>query len=336
MSFLEALRCENKGTVPVWMMRQAGRYLPEYQELRKGVSLGEMFHDPVRAAKATLQPIERFGMDAAILYSDLPLVVEGFGARVEYHEGFGPLIKGELGELGDVGEIFSYVGETIERVKETLTVPLIGFVGAPFTVASYLLREEKGDVLKGIKKMLHSEPDRLGELLDRLCEGIIALVEKQIEWGVDVVQIFDSWAGELSGGYFADLCIDYLERIVERIRGRVPVILFCRGSGWHAKELSLIGADAISIDWTRNLWDVRAEVSCALQGNLDPFVLLGSKEGVVEEVTTILSKMGNDPGWIFNLGHGVLPDTPVENVEAMVKTLRSQGVKFQKREGSPV
>lgn len=323
-SFFQALTSQNRGTPPVWMMRQAGRYLPEYQEMRKSSSLWEMFHSPKLAAKATLQPIDRFGMDAAILYSDLPLLVEAFGAQVEYIEGSGPWVRGDLGEMRDIGSTFSYIGETIELVKEKLTVPLIGFVGAPLTVAAYLLREPKGDLLTGVKKRFYTDPDTLFRLLDKLCEAAILLVEKQIAWGVQAVQIFDSWAGELAPGAFANLSLDYLEQMVERLRGKVPLILFCRGSGHLAKELSLLRPDAIGVDWTRSLADVRAEVpNIALQGNLDPMVLLGSEEGVIHETEALLEMMQGDPGWIFNLGHGVLPETPVKNVEAMIRTIRS-------------
>ena len=282
-----------------------------------------MFHDPKLATKATLQPIDRFGMDAAILYSDLPLLVEAFGAKVEYLEGSGPWIRGELGEIGDIGKTFSYIGETIERVKEKLSVPLIGFVGAPFTVAAYLLRKGKGELLAGVKKKFYTDPDHLFLLLDRLCEAAILLVEKQIAWGIDAVQIFDSWAGELMPSAFAHLSLDYLEQMVSRLRGKVPIILFSRGSGHLAKEFSLLRPDAIGVDWTRSLADVRAEVPhIALQGNLDPMVLLGSEEAVVHETRALLEMMQGDPGWIFNLGHGVLPETPVANVEAMIRTVR--------------
>ena len=318
---LNALRGENTGRPPVWLMRQAGRYLPEYQVLRKKHSLWQLFHEPELACQVTHQPLEILGVDAAILFSDILVIAEAFGLKLHFPEGRGPLIEpcvtsqSDL-EIGDVAETLSYVTKTITLLKPTLKVPLIGFCGGPFTVASYMI----GDMEK-TKAWIARDPDSFHALLAKITQASIAYLQMQERAGVDAIQIFDSWAGTLPHAQFLDFSCKYLKEIIAALT--VPTIVFCRGSSLLAKDLIQLGSAGISFDWQRPLQEIRKDVPAhiSVQGNLDPEILKMSPDIVERETRALLDSMRGDPGFIANLGHGVLPGTPVENVKLFVSTI---------------
>jgi len=305
--FLRALRGESVPRPPVWFKRQAGRFLPSYQELRKEHTLSKLFHTPALAAKITKMPCDQLGVDAAILFSDILVIAEVLGYEVDFPSQGGIAIKPPgVAKNGDVATCLSYVFETIESVKPLLTVPLIGFCGGPYTVATYLKRVDH-------------------EMLQQLTDLSIAYLKLQICAGADAVEIFDSWAGHLTRPDFERLSLPYLKQMVNALKplGK-PVIIFCRGSCRYVPELVSIGATAISFDWEKEMSDLRKEVPAemAIQGNLDPEIFRGPKELLEKKVEEILKAMEGERGFIFNLGHGVLPDTPVENARAVVQRIQ--------------
>ncbi len=334
--FLDALQCQNFDRPPVWLMRQAGRYLPEYAALRQKHSLWQMFHEPELACRTTLMPIQRFGVDAAILFSDILVIVEALGLELAFPEGFGPVVVPCLETASDVDalpmlsaqEVLPYVKKTVHLIKESTSVPLIGFCGGPFTVASYMIdRENKGNLQK-TKTWIYQDPESFHRLLKKITTVTIEYLEMQISVGADAIQIFDSWAGVLTRDSFQEFSLQYVKEIAQALGKRVPLIFFCRGSGLFAKELSESGANALSFDWQMDLCSLRKVVPShiAVQGNLDPHVLFGRQDVLKKEVLRILNSMKDEPGFIFNLGHGVLPETPVENVALLIETVKSYQV----------
>lgn len=331
-SFLDALRCQNRGKVPIWLMRQAGRYLPEYRELRSQYEFISMCHRPDLIAKVTLMPIERFDMDAAILFSDILIILELLGRNVRFEEGKGPIIDRPLQGAEDLhltiksAEHLSFVAEGIERIKEGCNKPLIGFCGGPFTVASYLIEGGSSRELTKTKKWMFQDRESFLRLLQIITDINIDYLKLQIKAGVDAVQIFDSWAHVLSSHHFALFCKPYLEKIVQALSSTgIPIILFCRGSSFFAKSLAEAHPQAISFDWMAPLACHRSSLGShiALQGNLDPHVLFGTKELIEQEALSLLEQMRGDPGFIFGLGHGVLPKTPIESVQILLDRVRS-------------
>ncbi len=320
---LKALKGENEERPPVWLMRQAGRYLPEYQALRKKHTLWQLFHEPELACQVTHQPLDILGVDAAILFSDILVIAEAFGLKLHFPEGRGPLVEPCVTSLEDlefrgVEETLSYVTKTITLLKPTLNVPLIGFCGGPFTVATYLI----GD-MKKTHAWMARDPESFHALLAKITQASIAYLRMQECAGVDAVQIFDSWAGTLPHGQFLDFSVKYLKEMVAALS--VPVIVFCRGSSHLVKDLVELGPAAISFDWQRPLHEIRKEVPAhiAVQGNLDPEILKMAPEIVERETFALLESMRGDKGFIANLGHGVFPGTPVENVKLFVSLIKS-------------
>lgn len=317
--FLRALKGEKTPRPPVWLMRQAGRYLPEYQELRRKHTLGELFHTPKLAAHITLQPVHRLKVDAAILFADILLIAETCGKSVHYPPSGGPKIDplstAEIAALRPlpVRRTLSYVYEAVGRIKEMSSLPLIGFCGGPFTVASYML----GNVDMRAPQPLH-------RLLDVLTNQSIEYLHAQIDAGVDAVQIFDSWANRLSDTAFEALSLPYLARIVGEVQSRVPVILFCRGASARAQALAALKPAAISATEEKPMSLLRQEIPphIALQGNLMPELLLRSEEEIAQEVRALLHAMRDQSGFIVNLSHGVLPQTPVAHVERFVREVQ--------------
>ncbi len=325
--FLRALRCENEGRPPVWLMRQAGRYLPEYRALREKHSLREMFFIPELAAAATRMPIDRFGFDAAILFSDITVVALQLGLTLDFNEGpvvaprVAPHAVGGLPILA-ADEVLHPISQTIGILKKDLQVPLIGFCGGPFTVASYLIEKHSGQELPETKKWMYREPESFERLLEKITEASVDYLRMQERSGVDAVQVFDSWAHVLSEGHFRRFCAPYLKRLVEAVR--VPVILFMRGACLRAEALAELQPAAISFDWQCDLRAVRNRVPrIAVQGNLDPDLLCAPLPRIREETESLLRSMEGDPGFIVNLGHGVKPDVSVDAVHTLVDTVKS-------------
>ncbi|MFN0065667.1 MAG: uroporphyrinogen decarboxylase [Chlamydiales bacterium] len=314
---LDALQGRNfQGRPPIWLMRQAGRYLPEYRKIRANYPLLEMFHKPDVIREVTMQPMRRFGLDAAILFSDILTVLDGLGVPYDFHEKRGPQIS--FTKFSPT-PAYDHVKEAIYQLKQELDVPLLGFSGGPFTVLSYIIEGETSRQFQKIKKLMIQEPQKFDELLDQVMQETIRYLELQIEAGVDAVQIFESWAHALPPFYLEKYVVQPLKKIVQSLR--IPTLLFCRGPA-----LPQVGATALSVDWNGDIVALRKSLgpTIALQGNLDPMILYGSKEVIRYHVNELLGKMGQDPGYIFNLGHGVLPDTPVENVHYLVELVQSK------------
>ena len=320
---LNALAGRNVGSPPVWLMRQAGRYLPTYRKLKEGRSLLEMFHDPEMIVKVTLLPMDLLAVDGAILFSDILTVLDGLNIRYDFQEGVGPVILDPLSALKrlDTQEVYGHITQSIQILKRELKIPLLGFAGAPFTIASYLIEGKTSRDLGKTKKWLFQERVRFMELIDTITDATIAYLDCQIDAGVDAIQLFDSWANALGIDEFREMCLTSMGRIVRAVRQRgIPIILFCRGSCLFADELAALEPTAISLDWSGDLPEIRKRIprSIALQGNLDPMALYASHEMIRKKMDYLLNAMKDDPGYIFNLGHGLLPDTPVENVQFLV------------------
>lgn len=304
--FLRALNCEKVERPPVWFMRQAGRFLPQYRELRKTYSLNHLFHTPELAAQVTLQPVDILGVDAAILFSDILVITEVFGYRVDFPQSGGIHLQSPAQpNTFSVPDTLNYVAQTIGLLKQR-KVPLIGFCGGPYTVAKYM------------GQINH-------EWLEKLTAASLEYLKMQIGAGVDAVQIFDSWAGAGAPEDFYTYALPYLKKMVDALKPTgIPVILFCRGSCKFAKELAALNPSAISFDWEQDLSSLRAQVPShiAVQGNLDPEIFRGEKSNLEAAVKKLLESMQGKNGFIFNLGHGVLPDTPVENALAAISILK--------------
>lgn len=331
--FLRALRCEAIPRPPVWLMRQAGRYMPQYRALREKHSLWEMFHQPQLAAAVTKQPLEHLGVDAAILFSDILVIAEALGLSVEFPNQGGPRVVPAIHTQEQVDalpfipvqESLSYVFETIRLVKPTIDVPLIGFSGAPFTVASYFIDSSSHSSFERTKNWMREDPKSFHQLLAKITQATIAYLQEQIHAGVDALQVFDSWASTLDDAQFAEFSIPYLKQIVDAISpSGIPVILFCRGSSLRAEQLSKIKPSGISFDWHLPMKELRQKVPThiAIQGNFDPEFLKSSQEKIEKGVKELLASMQGERGFIVNLGHGVTPDIPFENVRHFVEAVK--------------
>lgn len=290
--------------------------MPQYRALRVKHSLWEMFHTPSLAAEVTCQPLEHLNVDAAIVFSDILVIAEALGLNVHFPEQGGPRIEPQVttteavAALPHIPESLSYVFETIRQVKQRISVPLIGFSGGPFTVATYLTQN---------LRFSHA-------LLSKITEATIVYLQNQIRAGVDAVQIFDSWANLLDDGQFAEFSLFYLKQIVDALRpSGIPVILFCRDSSLRAEKLAAIGPTAISFDWHLPMEVLRSQVpaSIAVQGNINPEILKLPKDAIAEEVKALLASMEGEKGFIVNLGHGVTQDTPFENVRYFVDLVKN-------------
>jgi len=331
--FLDALKCKNDSRPPVWLMRQAGRYMPEYRALRAKYSFLEMCHNPELIAEVTQLPLHSFGMDAAILFSDILVIPEALGVGLRFDEGKGPIIERPISTLADIQalpspsipESLKYVADGIKLVKPQLNVPLIGFCGAPFTVASYMIEGKSSRDLRKTKQLMVRDPKAFSLLLDKIADCSIDYLNMQIDAGVDALQIFDSWAYFLSHSHFREFSLAYLNKILKGLKADIPVILFCRGSSIFAPQLAEISPAGISLDWQSDIVKMREQIPShiALQGNLDPDILYGSHETIRKEVKTILNGMKDDRGFIFNLGHGMIPDIPCDAVRVLVETIKN-------------
>ncbi|MFH1845865.1 MAG: uroporphyrinogen decarboxylase [bacterium] len=334
--FLAALRGERPATRPVWIMRQAGRILPEYHELRKRYSFSDLCQTPELACQVTLQPIQRFGFDAAILFNDILLPLNPLLAPLG--DGFvftdrGPQLARPVRQEQDVAAFappaaardLAHVAEAIRMLKGELNgTPLIGFAGAPWTLAAYLVEGGGSRNHQHLKSMLFNQPELLQVLLDKLTDQVIDYLRLQIAAGVDAIQLFDSWAGILTPEDYEAFVLPTHRRIFAALQtAGVPRILFVKGSAPFLDQLTLAGADAVSLDWTLDLTSVIPRLGdLKLQGNLDPSALFGPPAEIRRRVTAICRAGDLASGHVFSLGHGVLPDTPLAGVEALVQAVR--------------
>lgn len=331
---LKALRCEPISRPPVWLMRQAGRYMPQYRALRMKHSLWEMFHHPEIAAEVTHLPLELLNVDAAILFSDILVIAEALGLSVHFPEGKGPRVVPSIKTRRQVDSLtyipveksLDYVFKTIKIVKEKIDVPLIGFSGGPFTVASYFIDSTSRNAFEQTKLWMKTDPGILHCLLEKITQATIVYLEEQIRSGADAVQVFDSWANILNDEEFAVFSLPYLDRIVKALRpSGVPVILFCRSSSLRAEALARLQPAGISFDWHVPMYELRQKVPLpiAVQGNFNPEFLKLPPEKIRSDVKELLASMQGQLGFIVNLGHGITPDIPLENVRTFVEAVKS-------------
>lgn len=345
-TFLRALMRQPTDYTPVWMMRQAGRYLPEYRETRKNAgSFMQLCTSPDFATEVTLQPLDRYPLiDAAILFSDILTVPDAMGLGLYFAEGEGPKFKHTLCEEADIQNLaipdmakLQYVFDAVSQIRRALDgrVPLIGFSGSPWTLATYMVEGKGGTDFLTIKRMAYIRPDLLHRILDITAQTVIAYLNAQIAAGAQAVMIFDSWGGALSHNAYREFSLQYMEKIVAGLtrenEGRVvPRIVFTKGGGLWLEAQAGIGADALGLDWTVDIGEARRRVGdkVALQGNLDPAILLSTPEAIEKEVAAILASYGKGSGHVFNLGHGITQWTPPENAAAMLEAVRKHSQQY--------
>ena len=335
-TFLRALMREPTPYTPVWIMRQAGRYLPEYNLVRaRSGSFLDLCRNPEAATEVTLQPLARFALDAAIVFSDILTIPDAMGLGLYFAEGEGPCFERPLREehaihnlrSPDPHEDLAYVLEAVARVRKALngSVPLIGFAGSPFTLACYMVEGRSGTDFAVIKTMLYQRPELLQRILAVNAAAVTACLNAQIEHGAQAVMLFDTWGGILSHAAFHEFSLRYLRQVLDGLHRsyegeRVPSIVFTKGGGLWLESIAATGCNALGLDWTVDLASARARVgkTTALQGNLDPAALASSVPVIRNEAARVLASFGAGPGHVFNLGHGVSQHTPLEHVQALV------------------
>ncbi|MDR3088144.1 MAG: uroporphyrinogen decarboxylase [Azoarcus sp.] len=335
-TFLRALLREPTGYTPVWLMRQAGRYLPEYRETRKRAgNFLALCKSPALACEVTLQPLTRFDLDAAILFSDILTVPDAMGLGLYFSEGEGPKFERPLTHEWEIRNLsapdphaeLQYVMDAVAEIRRALdgSVPLIGFSGSPWTLACYMVEGGSSDDYRKVKTMAYARPDLMHHILDVTARAVTAYLNAQIESGAQAVMVFDSWGGTLSEAAYREFSLAWLERIAagltrEREGRHVPAIVFTKGGGLWLEAIAASGFDAVGLDWTMDIGRARALVGgrVALQGNLDPAVLFATPEIVAAEARKVLDAFGPHPGLVFNLGHGISQHTPPENVAVLV------------------
>ena len=333
---LRALRRQATERTPVWMMRQAGRYLPEYMEIRRQAgSFMALCTNPELACEVTMQPLRRFPLDAAILFSDILTVPDAMGLGLYFETGEGPRFERPVRSRADVDRLpevdpedtLGYVTEAVRRIRRELdgAVPLIGFSGSPWTVATYMVEGGSSRTFGIIKRMLYDDPDAMHRLLEKVSRVTCDYLNAQIAAGAQAIMIFDTWGSVLTPAAYRDFSLRYMARIVDDLetgRGdaRIPTVLFTKGAGSRLADMCTTGCDALGVDWTTDLAEARRLTGdrVALQGNLDPSVLYASPEIIRREVSHVLDSFGKGHGHVFNLGHGITPDVNPDHAAAMI------------------
>ena len=345
-TFLRALLREQTSYTPVWMMRQAGRYLPEYRETRKNAgSFLQLCKNPDFATEVTIQPLDRYPLlDASILFSDILTVPDAMGLGLYFEEGEGPKFERTLTEEADINKLrvpdmgkLQYVFDAVSSIRNALNgrVPLIGFAGSPWTLATYMVEGKGGTDFLTAKKMAYARPDLLHHILDITAQTVTQYLNAQIAAGAQAVMIFDSWGGALSHNAYLEFSLNYMQKIVNGLMreadGRVvPRIVFTKGGALWLEAQAEVGADALGLDWAVDIGEARRRVGdkVALQGNLDPAVLLSTPGAIEKEVASILARYGKGSGHVFNLGHGITQWTPPENAAAMLEAVRNMSKQY--------
>ncbi|MGC1182325.1 uroporphyrinogen decarboxylase [Legionella sp.] len=335
--FLRALRRQPVERTPIWMMRQAGRYLPEYRKIRE--QAGDFLNlckNPDLACEVTLQPLRRYAMDAAILFSDILTIPDAMGLGLYFAEGEGPCFKKPVHDLQaiknlqvpEAADSLAYVMNAVRLIRQEMPneLPLIGFAGSPWTLACYMVEGRSSRDFKRILKLIYKEPEAAHQLLHKLAVSVSDYLSEQIKSGINAVMLFDTWGGILTPENYQNFSLQYMQQIVHHIKAiypEIPVILFTKNGGQWLEKMLITGCDALGLDWTCDLADARSRVGnqVALQGNLDPAVLLTSVPCIREQVKKVLNSFGHGSGHIFNLGHGITPDVPPEHVAAMVEAV---------------
>jgi uroporphyrinogen decarboxylase len=338
---LRALRREAVDVTPVWMMRQAGRYLPEYRETRrKAGNFMNLCQNPELACEVTLQPLDRFPLDAAILFSDILTIPDAMGLGLYFEEGEGPRFQHPVTDEDAVTRLtvpdpytdLRYVTDAVSLISRELDgrVPLIGFSGSPWTLATYMVEGGSSKTFSRIKAMMYNRPDLLHRMLVILADSVSIYLAAQIESGAQTVMIFDTWGGSLSPSSYREFSLSYMTRIVENLKAskstyNVPVVLFTKGGGQWLEEMADSGCDALGLDWTTDLSDARSRVGdrVALQGNIDPCVLYASPDQIRQQVAKVLDSFGAGNGHVFNLGHGIHPEVNPDHAAVLIEAVHT-------------
>ena len=339
--YINALLKKEVSRTPVWVMRQAGRYLPEYRATRKKAGdFLTLCKSSDLACEVTLQPLERFDLDAAILFSDILTIPDAMGLGLHFIEGEGPKFSHPLSSLAEINQLtkpdvskdLSYVSEAVSVIKKNLKgrVPLIGFTGSPWTLATYMVEGGASKTFSKVKGLMYENPQHMHQLLDVLADTIIDYLNSQIEAGADSVMIFDTWGGLLNKASYENFSLMYMSKIVAGINRNyegktIPVTLFTKGGSAWLEQIAATGCDAVGIDWTVEIGEAERRIGAkvALQGNLDPSVLYASAEVIKSEAHKILDQFQGSTGHVFNLGHGITPDVNPESMKALVDAVHS-------------
>ncbi|NKF21198.1 uroporphyrinogen decarboxylase [Solimonas marina] len=337
--FLRALKREPVDRTPVWMMRQAGRYLPEYRATRaQAGDFMSLCRNPQACCEVTMQPLDRYGLDAAILFSDILTIPDAMGLGLRFVQGEGPIFDHPVRDeraieklpIPDPGAELRYVIDAVTTIRAALgsRLPLIGFAGSPWTLATYMIEGAGGSDYARIKQMAYDAPEMLDALLAKLSASVSLYLEAQIAAGADAVMVFDTWGGVLAPADYLRFSLEPMAKIVahlKRVAPTVPVILFTKNGGQHLEAMAETGCDALGLDWTTDLGKARTRVGhrVALQGNLDPAWLFASPEKIEAAVRRVLDSYGQGSGHVFNLGHGILQQTPPEHAGVMIEAVRA-------------
>ncbi len=329
---LQTLAHQSTSRTPVWLMRQAGRYMPQYRDIRSKVSFLDLCKDSDLACEVTVFAVNELGVDAGIIFADILLPLEPMGVGLAFVKGDGPVIERPLRSVEDIDRLpdfdvsgeLHYVLTAIEKVVKEFAgkTPLIGFAGAPFTLASYAIEGGASRNYERTKRLMYCEPHAWARLMEYLCDFTTRYLNCQIKAGADVVQIFDSWVGCLSPADYETYILPHMQKLISGVKG-APLIYFGTSTGGLLELFSRVGATAIGVDWRVDLYKAWQKIGfeTVIQGNLDPVVLLSTKEEIQKQARNILNRAGGRRGHIFNLGHGILPDTPVENVKYLVEVV---------------
>jgi uroporphyrinogen decarboxylase len=342
--FLRACRRQSTKYTPIWLMRQAGRYMKEYRALRKKFSFLELCKRPELIAEVTLLPIEKLKVDAAIIFSDILLPLEPMGMELKFTKNEGPVIEDPIREMKQIDRIrtiepekdLPFLMEAIRIVRRELEgkIPLIGFSGAPFTLASYMIEGGHSKNYIFAKGMMYKNRLAWDLLMNKISDVLIQYLNAQIEAGVQALQVFDSWVGCMSPSDYKEFVLPYSKKVIEEVDKKVPLIHFTTSSSALLEGIKQAGGDVIGVDWRVDLGETwnRLGYDVAIQGNLDPVVLLGPRDRMEKEVKRILDKVRGRPGHIFNLGHGILPNTPIDHAVALVEIVHQYSSRSEKDE----
>ena len=344
--FIRALLRQPVDRTPVWIMRQAGRYLPEYRETRaKAGDFMTLCSTPELACEVTLQPLRRFDLDAAILFSDILTIPDAMGLGLYFSEGEGPKFKTTIDSAGDVEKLaipdpadkLSYVTDAVSLIRRELNgkVPLIGFAGSPWTLATYMVEGGSSKTFSKIKAMLFEDPDSAHLLMSKLADSVAVYLNAQIEAGAQAVMVFDSWGGALTTPHYKAFSLAYMQQIVDQLirekdGHKIPVILFTKGGGMWLPEIADTGCDGVGLDWSVDIKKARQQIGdrVALQGNMDPAIMATNPEVIKQEVSRILADFGNGSGHVFNLGHGITPKILPDKVKALVDAVHDISAQY--------
>ncbi len=340
--FLKACLRQPTSRTPVWMMRQAGRYLPQYRAVRATTDFLTLCKTPELAAEVTIQPVELIEVDAAIIFSDILVVPEAMGMELIVEEGKGgPRFPSPVRRSSEIEKLaipdpdtkLKYVMDALDLARKQLNgrAPLIGFSGSPWTLAAYMVEGHGSRNFRFIKEMIYNEPALAHRLLNKLAKSVAAYLSAQIAAGAQAVQIFDTWGGLLTPDAFREFSLRYIRQVISEVRTNgAPIIVFCKECNHSLESIATSGCQVIGLDWTIDIGEARRRIGeiVAVQGNMDPTILYAKPERIREEVRSILGKYGKGPGHIFNLGHGILPDVPVEHAKEFVRAVKEESVAF--------